>query len=291
MNSKWLTAHAGSMFLTSIALSVSTLAGSEPVMAQSAAVAATPGTSTTAVPASPDGGQPVVVTQVRPASGQAWRTPYGQDIRLPLVVQQSLQSRDLIVTGTDTWVQLLFRPSCQVWIGPDSRVLVKNLQYGANDGQVEVLFGQLRATIGSLLGLSEEHFSVTAESVFAAPRGTDFVVERAPDGPLEIAVLEGQVEVGNAAGERLLLNEGQHMSVSLQGMLNPLPLPALSGERLKRLQLPGVLVQTPPATGANALPTGPSPLHASWDPTNGTLPLTPPVVIPPPRPWVVELNP
>lgn len=285
MNFKGLSARAGRMILASIALSAASLVCPEGVMAQ-------PVTPTPAVVPTPsEGEQQVVVTQVRPASGQAWRTPYGQDIRQPLVIQQALQSRDLIITGTDTWVQLLFRPGCQVWIGPDSRVLVKNLQYGANDGQVEVLFGKLRATIGSLLGLSEEHFSVTAESVFAAPRGTDFLVERTPNGPLELAVLEGQVEVGNAVGERLLLNEGQHVAVSLQGTLNPIPLAALTPERIRRFQQPGVQVQTPASPGAISLPTGPSPLPTSWDPTTGNLPLTPPVVIPPPRPWVVELNP
>lgn len=233
----------------------------------------------------------VVVTQVRPASGQAWRTPSGQEIRLPLVVKQTLQNQDLITTGPDTWVQLLFRPSCQVWIGPNSRVLVKNLQYGANDGQVELIFGKVRATLGSLLGLSEEHFSVTAESVFAAPRGTDFVAERATGGPLHIAVLEGLVEVGNASGERVQLQEGSHMAFALEGPLNPTPLPNLTVELVKQYKQPGLQVQLPPVSTLPQAPVLPGAAQGVLEPTANSSPLAPPVVIPPPRPWAVELNP
>lgn len=230
----------------------------------------------------------VVVTQVRPANGQAWRTPHQQATRLPLVVQQTLAPQDLVTTGAETWVQLLFRPACQVWIAPNSRVLIRNLQHNTDGGQLELLVGKVRATVGSLLGLSEEHFSITAESVFAAPRGTDFIAERTVSNQLEVTVLEGVVEVGNQAGDRAMVSPGQTMLVSLMGPLAPAVSTIGVEERRRATTQPGFVVRTPsmPPVVLEFSENG----HSSGGSSDGSS-LAPPVAIPPIRPWTVELKP
>ncbi|MFM7200945.1 MAG: FecR domain-containing protein [Myxococcota bacterium] len=227
----------------------------------------------------------VIVTRLQPVGGDAQWTPAGQQPSRRLEVGQSLQRGDLISTGPEVWVQLLFVPACRVWIAPNSRILVGNLGNDSENLSLELLLGRVRATFGSLLGDVEERFSITAESVFAAPRGTDFTVERLPSGGLIVQVVEGEVAVGNRAGEGLRLPVGRAVEVQLSGSLSPVSRPLkLEPEKW-----------TPPASvwlGRGALPlTVPAGSSALPGAAQIELPLTPPLALPPTQPWVVELKP
>lgn len=227
----------------------------------------------------------VIVTRLQPVGGDAQWTPAGHQPSRRLEVGQSLQRGDLISTGPEVWVQLLIVPACQVWIAPNSRILVGNLGNDSENLSLELLLGRVRATFGSLLGDVEERFSITAESVFAAPRGTDFTVERLPSGGLIVQVVEGEVSVGNRAGEGLRLPVGRAVEVQLSGSLSPVSRPLkLEPEKW-----------TPPASvwlGRGALPlTVPTGSSALPGAAQTELPLTPPLALPPSQPWWVELKP
>lgn len=231
----------------------------------------------------PDG--TVVVTRIQPSPAGARLTPAGSEQSRALEVGQTLQSGDLITTGPETWVQLLFVPACQVWLAPAGQVLVGNLRSEEENIGLELMLGRLRTTFGSLLGDLEERFSITAESVFAAPRGTDFTVERLSTGALLVQVVEGEVAVGNRGGEGLRLPVGRAVEVQLQGALSPVSRPLkLEPERW-----------SPPASvklGRSDLPlTLPTPVSPLPGAAQTELPLTPPLPLPPAQPWTVELKP
>jgi hypothetical protein len=139
---------------------------------------------------------------------------------MPLQLRSPVGEQDLLETGSTTWVQLFFPPACQVWIAPNSKVLVSRLvPESGMSATLQVVIGQVRATIGSLLGYPEQVFGVEAESVYAAPRGTDFVVVREAPGRSQVVVIEGAVELSGQALGSLRLEAGQLARLGEGGQL------------------------------------------------------------------------
>lgn len=237
-----------------------------------------------------------VVTQIRPPQGEAWRTPHLGSTRIPLTLRQALEPHDLLVTGEGVWVQLLLPPVTQVWIGPKSQVLLKNLSPQEGPSTVELLVGKVRATLGSLLSSGEEPFFLQAETVFAAPRGTDFLMERSERRTLELTVLEGEVALGREGQPDVRIRAGEGVTLSLDG---PLPLPGVrsSAELEQKRQGPtggftleDSLSNEVPSSHWPSLGAGLEDISTgrTFDPVlEGILPL----LVPPARTWTVEVRP
>ena len=240
------------------------------------------------------------VTQIRPAHGEAWRIPHLGTSRVPLLVRQGLEPNDLLITGEGVWVQLLLPPITQVWIGPRTQVLLKNLAHQDEASTVELLVGKVRATLGSLLGAGEESFFLQAETVFAAPRGTDFLMERTDRRGLELTVFEGEVALGREGGPEVRVLAGQGLRLSLDGPL-PEPETRSEAELAQKRQGPvggfslgdGAQEGDGPPRAASPLPSPDAGLRdlglgTALDPGQSA-PL--PLLVPPPRTWTVEIHP
>lgn len=240
------------------------------------------------------------VTQVRPAQGEAWRIPHRGTARVPLQVRQRLEPNDLLITGEGVWVQLLLPPITQVWIGPRTQVLLKNLAPQHESSTVELLVGKVRATLGSLLGGGEESFFLQAETVYAAPRGTDFLMERTDRRGLELTVFEGEVALGREGGPEVHVLAGQGLRLSLDGPL-PAPETRSEAELSQKRQGPagGFSLGELSAEGGGPSRTAPSlpALDAGLRDAGAGNTLDPaqsaplPLLVPPPRTWTVEIHP
>lgn len=158
--------------------------------------------------------------------------------------KELLEQNALVCTGPGVSVLLFFPPSAQVWIGPNSRVDVSGY-VPDQPSWIELMLGRVRATFGfNESGLPE--FRVKAGSVFAAPFGTDFLIERAANGAVEVTVLEGSVQVGGGDGAPVKVEAGLSVSATPEGRVGtPERVPGERLEQRTRLTTPTVLLQRP----------------------------------------------
>lgn len=163
----------------------------------------------------------IVVTRIAPPKGRAWLE---RDLS-PLQTLQRIGVEDVLCTDSSTWVQLLFLPSSQVWIGPDSRIAIAAYAPHASPqtSTLRVLTGWLRLTVGHL-GLGRQEFLIDAESVLAAPRGTDIAVTRSPLGEVIVSVTAGEAMVKNRAGNTQRVAAGQRILVDGAGQMTLRPI-------------------------------------------------------------------
>jgi len=130
---------------------------------------------------------------------------------LPAAVQFVLLEDDSVVTREQARVKMLFRDDSILTLGPLSRLVVKQYLYSPEqkraDSIYELLDGKLRAVVGNA------RLKVVTPTAYAAARGTIFIVWYDPERQMTgVAVLEGEVEVGNIrpdTGEGRLIRAGQ----------------------------------------------------------------------------------
>ena len=189
------------------------------------------------------------VIQIDPEAGKAWKN--GETISIQDRDSVRFVRGDVLTTGRDTWVELLFLPQVRVQVGPLSEDVVDVFEPDSPPGETlfRLMRGVIRVTVGHL-GLAYQKFVVDAVGVQAAPMGTDFLMNRDAAGAVQVAVLEGWVEVWNEAGERVEVPAGSQVRADANGRLGPV-------EAIPPGESPSMGGPTDYAPLIPGLPTGP----------------------------------
>ena len=145
-------------------------------------------------------------------AGQVIETRGGETVRFltqpawdPLEVRQDLLAGDSLRTNENGALAILFADRTQVRVGRRSELVVKQVTAGS-DGTAE-----LSLTSGAVWARAERGggpVTVTTPSVTTAIRGTDWSLTVEPDGRSTLLVMEGVVDMKNAAGS-LTLRAGE----------------------------------------------------------------------------------
>lgn len=135
-------------------------------------------------------------------------------------IGMSVSEGNQIITGADGNVRLLLASSAVVDLSPNTSMVVTRAS-SSQKTSIKLWSGRLWARVTKMFGTSE--FEVEGPNAVAGVRGTEFVVEVAPDGSTDINVLDGSVAVQNRSGgpiqllgvgERVGAQTGKEMATS-----------------------------------------------------------------------------
>ncbi|MCX8092596.1 MAG: FecR domain-containing protein [Candidatus Goldbacteria bacterium] len=108
------------------------------------------------------------------------------DIYIPLY------EGDTVITGYDSYVEIVFDDATIIKLDPNSRLIVRNLKRDKEDKTIiELIKGRLMGIVKKLI--EKEEFAVKTKLAMAAIKGTELIVETGDEDT--IGVYEGQVEV------------------------------------------------------------------------------------------------
>ena len=110
---------------------------------------------------------------------------------------------DLIQTGDEGRVKLMFRDGTVLNVGDDSRLKVTRFLYdpsgGTREGGVELVRGTVRAWV-TKLRMKKNRFEVQTPTAVAGVRGTHFAVRETKKTGAQIVVFGGEVAVRSSTG-------------------------------------------------------------------------------------------
>lgn len=114
-----------------------------------------------------------------------------------------IQLGDLVKTGDDGRVKLMFRDGSVLNVGDDSRLKVTRFLYdpsgGTREGGVELLRGTVRAWV-TKLRMKRNRFEVQTPTAVAGVRGTHYAVRETKKNGAQIVVFGGEVAVRSSTG-------------------------------------------------------------------------------------------
>ncbi len=87
---------------------------------------------------------------------------------------------DLIITGSETTIDISFRDGTKSRIGPDSEMRLVDFEFGENEDAsfvVNLTQGAMRTVTGEIVKLNPEAFEVITPRATAGIRGTEFITE------------------------------------------------------------------------------------------------------------------
>jgi hypothetical protein len=121
-----------------------------------------------------------------------------------------LSEGDQVQTGADGTIRLLVSGNAVVDLSNNTSMVVTRASQ-TEKTRIKVWSGRLWARVSKLFGSSE--FEVESPNAVAGVRGTEFIVDVAPDGSTDINVLDGSVAVWNRdGGPQQLLGIGDRLS-------------------------------------------------------------------------------
>ncbi len=133
-----------------------------------------------------------------------------------------LLSRDLIETGSDSYVDLVFEDRATIRIGENTKIVLEKASISSASGETsEIEWGLEKGSIiSSVTRASEkEKYTITTPTSVASVRGTDFAVDSDPEQN-SVAVADGAVEMeSKESGEKQVIEAGNVGSVTSDGQL------------------------------------------------------------------------
>lgn len=139
----------------------------------------------------------------------------------------SIHQDDVIITKSDSKVELGFEDGTIFSQGENSEILLDVYVYDPATGSAELLFnlaeGSLRAVSGDIVKMNPEGFNVETPLSTVGIRGTTFFVLLTPEG--QIAGVEAMdpshvVVVTSDVGETIMTTHGQYVAVQLDGFIS-----------------------------------------------------------------------
>ncbi|MGE3973830.1 MAG: FecR domain-containing protein [Bdellovibrionales bacterium] len=136
-------------------------------------------------------------------------TVFREKIENPLKLGQGVFNEDIIRTGEDGKIKIMFLDKTTVSLIPKSKT---QIQYEGKPGEsktlLDLMYGTIRSTVTSNQEHSE-HFQIRTPSAVAGVRGTDFITTYYETSKItKVQTLEGSVELKSLAGKNKVLVSG-----------------------------------------------------------------------------------
>ncbi|HEX8552361.1 MAG TPA: tetratricopeptide repeat protein [Abditibacteriaceae bacterium] len=120
----------------------------------------------------------------------------------PLAIRQSLVAGDIVQTGANSKVSILFRDGSQVRLGPRSSLqITEPVTLRGRTSFFRVIAGEVWARLRPGRGIQTQYSNLVV-------RGTEVHLAVAPDGTTTLTVLQGEVQFFNELGE-VVVKESQ----------------------------------------------------------------------------------
>ncbi len=101
-------------------------------------------------------------------------------VKVSLKEGDAIYESDLIITGSETTIDISFRDGTKSRIGPDSEMRLVDFEFGENEDAsfvVNLTQGAMRTVTGEIVKLNPEAFEVITPRATAGIRGTEFITE------------------------------------------------------------------------------------------------------------------
>jgi len=134
---------------------------------------------------------------------------------VPAVVNYILTPGEEIRTERRSQVTLSFDDGSKVEIGPKSSFALEAVRESRFSMRFNV--GRMKAWVRKL---TSRRFSVRTPTAVCSVRGTTFGVDVDPSGNTNVDLFEGLLGVGDSKGNEMLLQQGQHIGVTRDGLGN-----------------------------------------------------------------------
>ncbi|MFT6556759.1 FecR domain-containing protein [Sneathiella sp.] len=132
-----------------------------------------------------------------------------------------IYQNDIIETGSDAVLGVLMKDGSVLGIGESSRMTIDEFVFdnSSNDGAIGLSFlkGAISFVSGKIAKNDYDDVEIKVPYGSIGIRGTEFVVDIAPDGTATVSVLDGAVFTGSN-GQQLILDPGQFALIGSLGL-------------------------------------------------------------------------
>lgn len=139
----------------------------------------------------------------------------------PLLAGTEIYKDDIIETGADSTLGVLMKDGSVMGVGPGSRLTIDNFVFdsGSNDGNLGLSFlkGAASFVSGKIAKNDYDDVDIKVPYGSIGIRGTEFVVDIAPDGTATVSVIEGLVAT-IFGDQEIVLEPGQLISLGAAGL-------------------------------------------------------------------------
>jgi len=178
----------------------------------------------------------------------------------------ALQLGDLIKTGAGARMRMRFVDGSILTLGENTQLSIDVFAIDGTNKSRTVILTLLGGIVNAAAAKSGEDkfdYQIKTANAYSAVRGTKWIVD-APKGSTGVYVLNGQVEVGAATAQPVLVPAGSWASVDAQGKLSPVAptTPAMLQPLLDATSDNGGAASPPPTTPTTPpvqLPSNPIP--------------------------------
>jgi hypothetical protein len=168
----------------------------------------------------PQGGL-VQIGAVAAVAGEVWAKSPGSQRRRSLSSGKTIFSNDVIKTGPNGRVQILFADETVLTLGPNTEVVLDNYAYNPFDSSGEIStrinHGTLSIVSGKMRSISERRLKTPGG--YIGIRGTELLVTIHDDKSGSVAVLHGEIDYSpdNRAFSRVTVSAGQFIDFTSDG--------------------------------------------------------------------------
>lgn len=142
----------------------------------------------------------------------------------PVKAREIFRINDEVFTGEDGYVVIKFGYGSQIKLIENSQIKITDIiisEQQLKKGPREFKFELILGTIYNTINAAKNKFTITGPKNDIKVKGTDFVVSLKKDKQLNVAVLNGKVEVTNpSTGKSSFVDRGQGLSASSDGRVS-----------------------------------------------------------------------
>lgn len=137
-----------------------------------------------------------------------------------------LRSGDEIITSQEGWAQLMMTDRTVITLSSGSHFILEAYQFKPEVSQnglwSEILSGSIKFISGLIASSSQGEMVIRLSQTTAAIRGTSALLSQEPDGPAELILLSGQIDLLSQTGSRLgrLSASSQGITISATGTVS-----------------------------------------------------------------------
>lgn len=164
----------------------------------------------------------VTITSVQ---GKVFVKSPGAPVWGEISINRVVNPGDELVTRDNARVTLTFDDGSRIEIGPKSTFILEAA--APEESRSRISIGWMKSFVTKALN---RRFAVKTPTAVCSVRGTEFDVNVRQDGNTQVNLFQGQLGVADNKGNELLLNEGQSVSVTQQGLGQPTTLGSQGGE-------------------------------------------------------------
>jgi hypothetical protein len=151
------------------------------------------------------------IAQITALSGEATITRDTQT--LTPAIGSLLEQKDMIATGEDGRLQIVFQDNTVISLGKDSSFDIEEYFFDSQKpDETKASFGMTKGVLKAITGqvgkINPSKFTLKTKSASIGIRGTNFFVEILPSGDMLVTATEGSVVVMTPFGE-VVLTQGQ----------------------------------------------------------------------------------